>query len=247
MTQNLTFFILEDDILLAKNIASFLEEKLHCHLLKSATIKDSFFLLEKLKNPPDLFLLDLYLQNQETGIDFVTFLKQKYSPLPPFIFFSSDNNPLIKEQCFDLGACDYLTKPFSLKELLYRLEKLPCLQRPSQKLFLQEWNYFSLKISFVGHFIEDLESKKKIPLGTKETQILQLLLNNLDTVVSRDHIIDMVWGENSFPSARTVDNYIVTLRKIFSSLPKNDIEIRSIRGIGYQFLIPHHEENKGEK
>jgi two-component system alkaline phosphatase synthesis response regulator PhoP len=147
------------------------------------------------------------------------------------LFLSAQNDPETRYQGLELGAEDYITKPFDLRELNLRLNRI---LESSQRfeLMKSEIQLGSLKIMFSRFQVTD-GFGTIINLSQKECSILELLYNHRDDVVSRDEIIDKIWGEDSFPSNRTVDNYIVKLRKWLESDPKGLAQIKSIRGVGY--------------
>ena len=131
-----------------------------------------------------------------------------------------------------MGAEDYITKPFDLRELMLRLRK--AISTHGQLLtYSQEISIGKLKIRFKSYEVVDAQGKI-IQLGQKECAMLELLYQNKNIVVSRDEIIEKIWGEDAFPSNRTVDNYIVRLRKWLETDPSGEVSIKSIRGVGYQ-------------
>lgn len=150
------------------------------------------------------------------------------------IFLSAQNDPETKYSGLEMGAEDYMTKPFDLRELTLRLEKA---QKTHHLMSSQQKDIQlgKLKIQFES-FQVITEQGEVIPLGQKECGILQMLYENLNKVVSRDQIIEQIWGENVFPSNRTVDNYIVKIRKWIETDTTDKIEIKSVRGVGYQLV-----------
>jgi DNA-binding response OmpR family regulator len=132
----------------------------------------------------------------------------------------------------ELGAEDYITKPFELKELTLRLDRI---------LKFREFNMHNPdeirfgKLIFWPKRFEIQDAVGDIsPLGQKECAILELFLQRKNEVVSRDDMIENIWGENAFPTNRTIDNYIVKLRKWAESDAQGLLKITSVRGIGYK-------------
>ena len=148
------------------------------------------------------------------------------------IFLSAQNSPDIKLEGLELGAADYMTKPFRLKELLLRIKKIPVQNKLTDSMTI---TFGPLKFTPQTFEIEDANNLK-INLSDRENKILSLLISNKNKVISRDQIIEEIWGEDSYPSNRTVDNYIVKFRK-WTDTANDYVEIQNIRGVGYKFLI----------
>ncbi len=222
--------LLEDEIDLGETLKDFLDHKgFECHWythIKNATnaINDHSF---------HLALLDINVPDGN-GIELARMLR-KNSPRTLLFFLTAQNDPELRLESFELGAQDFITKPFQLKELIIRLNRIRKLQAyiadGPQKIQIGDIVFYPQKFEL---FI--LPNSKKILLSQKEAAIFHLLISNKEKVISRDEIIDHVWGEESYPSARTVDNYIVTLRKWIQNKP-NDLRILSVRGIGYKLEI----------
>ncbi|MEE2670065.1 MAG: response regulator transcription factor [Bdellovibrionota bacterium] len=151
------------------------------------------------------------------------------------LFLSAQNDPETKFQGLEMGAEDFITKPFDLRELTLRLEKAQMTHKLLQE-HEKEISIGKLKIRFDSYQVVSAGGFE-INLGQKECGILELLFQNKNKVVSRDQIIDEIWGKDSFPSNRTVDNYIVRLRKWMETDSSGIMEIKSVRGVGYQLLI----------
>lgn len=182
----------------------------------------------------DLIILDVMLPSLD-GFS-ITELMRLNNNLTPILILSAKNTSANKVQGLKLGADDYLTKPFNLEELLIRVSKL------IQKNTLQ--TYPSLKIEryqFQGHTIDFnaseaiLASGKKIALTKRALLLLKLLIEQKHSVVTREKILQLVWGYQVFPTTRTIDNFILNFRKYFEIDPKNPKHFISVRGVGYKF------------
>ena len=137
-----------------------------------------------------------------------------------------------------MGADDYLTKPFNLEELLLRIQVLlKRAQRGSDKASPQisTYTFDNFQINFSEMSVVTPEGKK-LNLTKKENTLLKLLVERKNEVVSREHILETVWGYDIYPSTRTIDNFIVTFRKYFEKDPSSPIHFQSVRGVGYKFI-----------
>jgi two-component system alkaline phosphatase synthesis response regulator PhoP len=181
----------------------------------------------------DLIILDVMLP----GIDgfAITEIIRLKNNQTPILILSAKNTSANKIQGLKTGADDYMTKPFNLEELLLRVDKLiqkhtAISQLPNTENYRfsgNEFNFNSLEVI--------TKTGEKIVLTKKEAMLLKLLIDHKNTVVSREHILQTVWGYNVFPNTRTIDNFILNFRKYFESDPRNPVHFISIRGIGYKF------------
>jgi two-component system alkaline phosphatase synthesis response regulator PhoP len=134
------------------------------------------------------------------------------------------------------GADDYLTKPFNLEELQLRVQKL--IQR-SLKVYdaPPELYVFGKNTVNFSTFEVDAVHNPQLILTKKEAMLLKLLVERKNEVVSRQQILQAVWGYDVYPSTRTIDNFILSFRKYFEEDPSNPVHFLSIRGIGYKFVV----------
>ena len=154
----------------------------------------------------------------------------------PILILSARNSSADKIEGLKLGADDYLSKPFNLEELLLRIKNL--LKRnerfTSEQKELVEFNFDRFQINFLTYEIVGLRDKKNL-LSKKEIQLLKLLVEKKNQVVSRDEILEKIWAIDDLPTSRTIDNYILSFRKYFESNPREPKYFHSIRGVGYKF------------
>jgi two-component system alkaline phosphatase synthesis response regulator PhoP len=182
----------------------------------------------------DLYILDLMLPGKKSGLDFCKALKSRI-PAAPVLILSALSEPAHRIQGLRAGADDYLTKPFEMEELLLRVQGM--LKRRSwyashpKNSASFRWDHCA--INFVS--FEGVSGEQRFLLSEKECMLMKLLIEHQNEVVSRDVILDQVWGYNVFPSTRTVDNFIVRLRKCFEKVPGRPEYIHSVRGMGYKF------------
>jgi two-component system alkaline phosphatase synthesis response regulator PhoP len=181
----------------------------------------------------DLVILDIMLPE----IDGITVLEtMRLSRIDsPVLILSAKNASADRINGLRKGADDYLTKPFELEELLLRIQKLMS-KHPRESVDKPGNN-----LSFGGHSI-DFRSQQAtvangdiIPLSKKEAMLLQLLLENPNEVITREKILQTVWGYNVYPNTRTIDNFILNFRKYFEQDSRNPRYFHSVRGMGYKF------------
>jgi two-component system alkaline phosphatase synthesis response regulator PhoP len=146
------------------------------------------------------------------------------------LFLSALNDPSVRLEGLELGAEDYITKPFELQELLLRLNRI-LNQQNAEKL--EVYTFGKIKFWVKSYEIEDANGIIQ-SLSYKEASLLSLLINKNKEVVSRDEIIDTIWGQDAFPSNRTIDNMIVKIRKWAESDSEQKLKISSVRGVGYR-------------
>lgn len=179
---------------------------------------------------PAIIILDIGLPDGD-GITLAREFRQKRKDCV-LLFCTALNDPSLRVEGLELGAEDYITKPFELKELTLRLDRI-LKSRQLSKQRPEEYKFG--EIIFWPKRFEIQDAAGIItPLGQKECAILELLIQKKNEVVARDEMIESIWGENSFPTNRTIDNYIVKLRKWADSDPNGAIQITSVRGIGYK-------------
>lgn len=150
------------------------------------------------------------------------------------LFCTALNDPSLRVEGLELGAEDYITKPFELKELTLRLDRI--LKSRSITMHNPDEFKFGKLIFWPKRFEIQDGSGLTLPLSQKECAILELLLERKNEVVARDEMIESIWGENAFPTNRTIDNYIVKLRK-WADSGDGSVIITSVRGIGYKLEV----------
>lgn len=194
--------------------------------------------LEALKNLSqehfDLMVLDVMLPELD-GISVCESVRLQKNPIP-ILILSAKNSSADRVLGLKMGADDYLNKPFNLEELLLRVEKLI---KKNDQLSLKTnvpelYAFGKNKIDFNG-LLATNSIGQEIHLTKKEAMLLKLLIDHKNEVVTREKILQAVWGYNVFPTTRTIDNFILSFRKYFEKDQKNPKYFLSIRGMGYKF------------
>lgn len=180
---------------------------------------------------PDLILLDLMLPGID-GYDVCSQIRKNNSISSiPIIMITAKGEEFDKVHGLDLGADDYITKPFSIKELLARVNAI--LRRTKIQVFEDIYAFGSLIVDFQKH--EVLRHNDKIDLTYKEFELLNEFIKNIGRVMTRDYLLEKIWGYEYIGETRTVDVHIRHLRKKIEEDAKTPKFIETIRGIGYRF------------
>ena len=152
----------------------------------------------------------------------------------PIIMVTAKADGADRIQGLKKGADDYLAKPFQLEELLLRVEKLLARTKTESGDNVDKVTFGPNKVNFQTY--EAQTPRGVINLTKKEAMLLKLLVDRKNEVVSRQQILQAVWGYDVYPSTRTIDNFILSFRKYFEEDPKNPKHFQSIRGVGYKFV-----------
>ena len=179
----------------------------------------------------DLLILDIMLPGMN-GFEICKKIK-KEKPLIPIIMLTARSSETDKIAGLDYGADDYMTKPFSISELLARIRAILRRTYPLNKK-LEKYAFDNVKINFKK--MNALVDGKEIRFTKKEFLILKYFIRHEGEVVHRHDLLDEVWGYNKIPSTRTVDNSILEIRKKIERTPSNPNHIISISGVGYRFI-----------
>ncbi len=152
----------------------------------------------------------------------------------PIIFLTAKDASTDRILGLKKGADDYLTKPFVLEELLLRVNNLIKRTSKSPENTPEIYAFGDNKINFATYQAEG--NPGSFNLTKKEAMLLKLLIDRKNEVVSRQQILQSVWGYDVYPSTRTIDNFILSFRKYFEQDPKNPEYFLSVRGVGYKFI-----------
>ncbi|MCM2323256.1 MAG: response regulator transcription factor [Oligoflexia bacterium] len=183
----------------------------------------------------DLALLDVGLPDG-SGFQVAEALR-RLAPSTSIIFLTAYGSPEDRVRGLELGAEDYVVKPFHLKELLLRVNNGLKRARYLSGAFGTEGEQLTIGKAVVNfsRFEAQVDGKSH-SLTHKEIALLRLLAERRGKVVSRDEILNQVWSEDEYPTSRTIDNFIMRLRRLVEVDPENPQVIKSIRGVGYQLL-----------
>lgn len=179
----------------------------------------------------DLIILDVMLP-EVNGIDICKAVRDISNV--PILFLSAKGTSTDKIEGLKSGGTDYLGKPFDLEELLLRVKILigRNTSTPQEELTIGDKT-----IDFKTYIVTDKDGEKVAELTKREIHLLQFFLSKEGEVISRDEILDKVWGIDQFPTARTIDNFILAFRKLFEENSKEPRYFHSIRGVGYKFTL----------
>ncbi|MDF2503191.1 MULTISPECIES: response regulator transcription factor [Clostridium] len=180
---------------------------------------------------PQLLLLDLMIPGLD-GYDVCREIRKDPSISGmPVIMITAKSEEIDKILGLELGADDYITKPFSIREMLARVKAI--LRRAKTQYSDDTYTIANINIDFQKH--EIIKNGEKIELTLKEFELLQILIKNKGIVMTRDFLLDKVWGYEYMGETRTVDVHIRHLRQKVEDDDKNPKYIETIRGIGYKF------------
>jgi two-component system response regulator RegX3 len=218
--------IIEDDATIVKALRSALEHH-GFQVLSAPSGAAGMPILEK--ESLDLVLLDIMLPGPD-GFEVCRNIRRLY-PGIPIIMVTAKSSESDKLLGFELGIDDYITKPFSAAELIARIRAVMRRYRkfPARK---EKVAIGEAEIDLNNFMLR--RGNKSIPLSPKEKAILELLILHPDTVISRDRIIDEIWGDEYFPTPKTIDNFIRKLRLKIERNPASPEFILTVHGVGYK-------------
>ena len=182
------------------------------------------------QTPPDLVLLDVMLP----GKDGWTIGREirKLSPHVPIIFLTAKNQTEDVLRGFQSGANDYVRKPFSVEELVARIEnqllRLPTVTDPDEGLVLGNFRWFARQYRLV-------HPQKERTLSHREAELFQLLIDHRDGIAERRTILKKIWGDDSFVNSRNLDVYITKLRRYLKL--DSSVKIITLKGVGYRLTF----------
>jgi DNA-binding response OmpR family regulator len=185
-----------------------------------------------IENPYDLIILDVMLPKL-SGFDVCKAAREK-GIKTPIIMLTAKGEEIDKVLGLELGADDYMTKPFSLRELLARVKAVLRRIHPAENEISQKAKIGKLEVDFAAYTatIQD----EQVSMTHREFEIIKFLWQHRGTTVSRDKLLNEVWGYEEYPTTRTVDNFILKLRQKIETDPARPKHILTVHGIGYKLV-----------
>ena len=182
----------------------------------------------------DLIIMDVMLPNMD-GITATETIRLENTEVP-ILILSAKSTGADRVLGLKKGADDYLVKPFNLEELLLRVEKLILKNKKLQdkETVGDTYEFGNNSIDFKAQQAFTWK-KETVDLSKKEAMLLKLLIENKNDVVTREKILQSVWGYNVYPTTRTIDNFILSFRKYFEKDSRNPKFFHSVRGVGYKY------------
>mgnify|MGYP002629845827 CR=1 FL=1 len=224
--------LLAEDDLALRRMLKLNFEKEGWFVLEAANGEESLRLARQ--NRVDAAVLDVMMPKLD-GLSVCKSLRLEGLEIP-ILFLTAKNQIEDRVEGLRIGADDYLGKPFHLEELLLRVRNLIRLgQGKDRRLASARFEFSSdCWIDFSTYTIRTRVGEER-NISKREAMLLRLLTSKAGEVVSREEILEVVWGYSAFPSTRTIDNYILAFRKYFEPDPKVPQHFLSTRGIGYRF------------
>ncbi len=189
------------------------------------------------ESDPDLIILDLMLPGM-SGLEICKRLRDE-GMKTPVIILTAKAEESDKVLALELGADDYVTKPFSVRELIARvrahLRREEVITASGKETMPDEFKFGEVVINFKRH--EVIKAGERQDLTNREFLLLEYFIRHRGEVLTRDHLLENIWGHKTFPTTRTLDTHVRRLRKHIEPYPENPRYIKTVHGIGYLFEI----------
>ncbi len=200
-----------------------------------ATARGDIGLERAMQSQPDLIVLDIMLPDMD-GFEVCRRLKSNKEGLAdiPVIILSARGAELDRVRGLELGADDYVTKPFSLMELLARVTAVLRRSGKLQSTAPEIMRFGDVEIRFASQTATKASAVVELP--SRGYAILRVLASRAGEVVSREELMNEAWGYDKYPNTRTVDNHFVKLRKALEDEPDSPVYLRTVHGAGYRFV-----------
>lgn len=219
--------VIEDEDLIRKGIVMNLELEGY-RVITASDGEQGVALVRDAK--PDLIIMDVMMPRKD-GLQACREIRTT-GVSTPIILLTARSSEVDKVLGLDLGADDYLGKPFGMLELLARVRAL--LRRIQKTNTVDEVRFSNVVIDFKAY--RALRDQQPIELSAREYRLLRYLIAKQGAVVTRDELLDEVWGYNSYPTTRTVDNHIARLRQKIENDVDEPQHILTVHGVGYKFV-----------
>ena len=223
-----TILVIEDDLKILRG----LEMNLRFEGYTVLSAADGHEGLKKaIEEPADLVLLDLMLPGL-SGYDVCRKVRERKPDLP-IVMLTARGEEIDKVAGLDLGADDYVTKPFGVSELMARIRAV--LRRTEARgQGLESYSFGNVTLDFRKYQAE--VGGKAVELSAREFDLMRYLIEHAGDAVHRSDLLDKVWGYDVTPTTRTVDSFVLDLRKKLEADPSHPVHILSVRGVGYKFV-----------
>ena len=223
-----TILAIEDDPAILRGLADNL--RFESYDVLTASDGETGYALIREKRP-DLIILDLMLPKL-SGYEICRKVRAE-GLQTPILMLTARGEEADRVLGLDLGADDYVAKPFSIRELLARIRALLRRAQPAKEL-LDELRFDDVAVNFVSY--EASRAGQPLEMTRKEFSMLRFLASRPGEVVTRDELLNEVWGYDNYPSTRTVDNHVAGLRAKIERDPANPQHLRTVHGVGYKFV-----------
>jgi DNA-binding response OmpR family regulator len=223
-----TILAIEDDPAILRGLADNL--RFEGYEVVTATDGEAGYRIQR-EHKPDLIVLDLMLPRM-SGLELCRKIRAEGNRTP-ILMLTARSEESDRVLGLDLGADDYVTKPFSVRELLARIRALLRRGQPAPEL-PDELRFGAVEVDFRSY--EAKRDGQTLEMTRKEFAILRFLASRPREVVSRDELLNAVWGYESFPTSRTVDNHVAGLRAKLEQDSSQPEHIKTVHGVGYKFV-----------
>lgn len=219
--------VIEDDSTVQRSLVLNLElENYDVHTANNG--EEGISQVDKIQ--PDLVILDVMMPVKD-GLQTCKELREQGNSTP-IILLTARNDEVDKVLGLELGADDYLAKPFGMRELIARVKAI--LRRTCKTEEVNEIEFSDVVVDFKSY--QAKRHEVPLDLSAREYRLLRYLVSKKGSVATRDELLDEVWGYNSYPSTRTVDNHIARLRQKIENNVNEPRHILTVHGVGYKFV-----------
>jgi DNA-binding response OmpR family regulator len=222
-----TILIIEDDVSILRGLKDNLEFEGYRVITETNGNNGLKLAMDK---KVDLLLLDIMLPGLN-GYEICRKVRNEKPDLP-IIMLTARGSEMDKVSGLDIGADDYITKPFSLPELLARVRSV-FRRTKDEPDAPEDYSFGNIRLDFKK--FQAYKGDKEISLSPKEFAIMEYFINHEGKAIHRHDLLNEVWGYEAMPTTRTVDNFILDLRKKLEENPAEPKHILSVRGVGYRF------------
>ena len=223
--------IIEDDAAILRGLKDNLEYESY-EVLTAVDGEEGYYLIKQKK--PDLIILDLMLPKMN-GYELCRKVRHE-GVTTPILMLTARGEEMDRVHGLDLGADDYVTKPFSVPELLARIRAIiRRIQKAKTGDLPNDLQFGEVSVDF--KCFEARKGDEVLDMSRKEFGVLRLLAARAGEVITRDELLDEVWGYDQYPTTRTVDNHIALLRTKLEENPSKPRHLLTVHGVGYKLVL----------